>query len=262
MKKQHEKGFMVLEGLLKSEVNQENRDLIISQTQALSATNNQGTFGSYSDLLKLSNFALTIMQFILFYNSGFVFYGLIYVLPVVLKEYHMNLSSGEKQQNLKFTSSQMVTAEQYDTIISEIIISCIFECVSDISSSILPNISIIGRKGSIYIGFFITGIFAALCLIHIEYMPLYSCFMRLFINIPYVVVNIYCSEVYPTYMRTTAMGICSAISQLGAFTAPFICNFLLMRSPLLPFVGFMIFCFTGFFVGVALPFDTLNKPTY
>jgi len=258
--RESEKGFMILKELLNEEVNQETKELIISQTEVLVSKHKQGTWGSYSDLFSSTNYLMTIMLFVIFYTSSFIFYGLIYVLPVVLQEFHKGVT--KDKQKIEKVQSNMVTSEQYDKIISDIIISCIFEITSDVLNSLLPNISLIGRKGTIYLGFLCTGIFCMLCLVTPNYMPLYACFIRFFSNIPLQVANVYCSEVFPTYMRSTAIGICSALSRIGAFTAPFICDYLILKYPMSTFVAFLITSTTGFVIGVLLPYDTLNRTSY
>lgn len=80
---------------------------------------------------------------------------------------------------------------------------------------------------------------------------------RTFVSFAFVMAFVYTPEVYPTVMRSSALGMANIFSRLGGFTAPFI------SGPLLDSVGVdnsvmvlsALFA-TGSAAGVLLPKDT------
>lgn len=257
---QCEKGFNILKDLLNEDINEETREIIVKQTNNLKFVHTSDKFSRYSNLFSPEKFALSIMIFVLFYSGSHVYHGLIYSLPIILQKFHNSKGKGGSKIDIK--PSNMLTAEQYDVIISDILMTCFFEVPSDISNGFTPNIPWLGRKGAIIVGFMFSSIFCLFCIIHSDFMPFYTCLLRFFINIPYNVLYTYASEAYPTYMRSTAVGISIFFSRVGGFTTPFICDFLFDKNPMYPFLGFFTFSSIGFFVSVSLPFDTLDRTTY
>jgi len=187
----------------------------------------------------------------------------------VLEEHHKNDFKGQIQpSNFKWLhirnfKSNMLTASQYDIILSDIIMTCAFEIPSDISNGFTPNVKWIGRKGAISVGFLMSAVFASLCIIHPQFMTIYSCFLRFFINISYNILYVFFTEAYPTYMRSTAVGLCTFFSRFGGFTTPFFCDYLFLMKAIYPYIGFFIVSTIGFIVShFSLPFETLDRITY
>ena len=255
---QEEKGFLIVEELTGDTLTEENKELIIRQTREmfLIQSHFQGRFQNYADLFNKRNLFISLNLFTLWYISSYVYYGLIYILPRMLEEFHTH------DKNAIVNTTNMLTAKQYDLVISDIIMSCCFEIPSDISNGFVPNIKWIGRKGAIIIGFAFCVIFSIFCLLHPELMPLYASFIKFFINVSFNVLYIYTSEVYPTYMRSTSIGISNFFSRFGGFTTPFFNDYLFKVNTLFPYVGFLLTSLLGFFLSCALPYDTLNRITY
>ena len=217
-------------------------------------------------MFNAKNVSLTLMLFVLSFCGSYVYYGLIYILPTVLQEFHKDTTQKEDPSHfffqLRYKPRDMLTAEQYDLILFDIVMTCCFEIPSDISNGFTPNIKWIGRKGAIIIGFFFTVLFTFLCIIHPSFMTVYACFLRFFINISYNVIYIYSTEAYPTYMRSTGIGLSTFFSRFGGFSTPFISDALFLLKPIYPFLGFFIASTIGLITALSLPFDTLDRITY
>ena len=153
------------------------KELIKRQTKErlMNISGDEGNFKNYTDLLNKRNCSISINLFLLWYIGSYVYYGLIYILPEVLQEYHKN-----KNKHTFISKTDQLTSEQYDRIISDIIMSCCFEIPSDISNSFTPNIKYLGRKGAMIVGFFFSAIFSIMCLIHPDFMPLYASFIKFY----------------------------------------------------------------------------------
>ena len=115
--KQHKKAFKIMKLLLEEkqdELTEEVQEKIISQyTRYMS----DKTGSNYSDLFNTSNIRLSVILFIKWYIVSYVYYGLIYILPQIL----------EKYQTSQSVKKNVLTSDQYDEIIGDIIMSCIFE---------------------------------------------------------------------------------------------------------------------------------------
>ncbi len=252
-----EKGFEILKLLLGEDVNEEDKETIKKQTKELNKES-RSTFSNYSDLFNSENWKLSLNLFTLWYISSYVYYGLIYILPTVLEEYH---KEGNHHLHHPVSKKQMLTAAQYDLIIADIIMSCGFEIPSDLSNGFTPNIEWLGRKGAIIWGFFFSAVFSLTCIIHPDFMPIYASLVKFFINISFNILYTYTSEAYPTKMRSTAIGVCNFFSRFGGFTTPFFCDEFFKIQSYFPTLGFLFTSGLGFVLSILLPFDTLGRVT-
>ena len=64
------------------------------------------------------------------------------------------------------------------------------------------------------------------CTFNESKLSLFSGTLNFFINISLGLVSVYTSEVYPTHLRSGALGIGNAFTRLGGITAPFICEYM------------------------------------
>jgi hypothetical protein len=249
---QHKKAFKVMKVLL-----QENEELLTEDTKEkiikqYTSFMNGKSGSNYSDLFNDTNLKLSVLLFIKWYIVSYVYYGLIYILPQILEEV----------QTVKTIKYNTLTADQYDEIIGDIIMSCVFEIPSDIINGFLPNISYLGRLGAIQIGYATSILFSILCFVIPSQMPLYASLLKAAINISFNILYIYTAEAYPTYMRATALGVCNFFCRFGGFTCPFFNEILFRNNPLLPYIGFFLSSILGMIMTFALPFETLGRNSY
>jgi len=249
---QHKKAFKVLKVLLQEnqdELTEEIKEKIIKQyTQFMSGK----TGSNYSDLFNSTNLKLSFLLFVKWYIVSYVYYGLIYILPQIL----------EKVQMIKTVKNTQITSQQYDEIIGDIIMSCVFEIPSDIVNGFVPNISFLGRLGAINIGYAFSILFSLMCYVFPKQMPLYASLLKATINTSFNILYIYTAEAYPTYMRATAIGVCNFFCRFGGFTCPFLNELLFRSNPLYPFIGFFVTSILGMLMTLALPFETFGRNSY
>uniref|UniRef100_A0A8C5D6Q4 Synaptic vesicle 2-related protein-like n=1 Tax=Gouania willdenowi TaxID=441366 RepID=A0A8C5D6Q4_GOUWI len=119
----------------------------------------------------------------------------------------------------------------------------------------------IGRKKTMALCFFMYSL---------SLLPLYACIGRIaltifisiaraFIAAGFQMVFVYTPEVFPTENRASAMGICSAMSRVGALVSPFVAQ-VLLRTSVYPTIS--LYCGCSLLAGIAclnLPFETLGK---
>ena len=252
---QHKKAFKIIKVLLQ-ENEHELTETVKNKIQIQYETYMVGKTGSnYYDLFNDSNRKLSIVLFIKWYIVSYVYYGMIYILPQILEKVHtgsaVNISKGN-----------ILSAEQYDEIIGDVIMSCVFEIPSDIANGFLPNISWLGRLGSLNVGYVLSILFSILCYTVPSMMPFYASMLKASINISFNILYIYTAEAYPTYMRATALGVCNFFCRFGGFTCPFFNQILFRNGPLLPYAGFFFTSLLGLVMTSALPFETLGRYTF
>jgi putative MFS transporter len=194
----------------------------------------------YKEMLIAENIKLSLILFVLWFIVSYVYYGLIYVLPSIYEKLELTKKS-----------SEILSSESYDRIVSDIIISCIFEIPSNILNGILP---IYFEKKYIVISSFIGScLFSFLSCFMSPLIPIFSSINKGFINTAFTMLYVYTSEAYPTYMRTTSLGTCNFFSRIGGFTTPFICEYLLGLNFQVPFIGFGFSSLLGIILTFLLP---------
>jgi hypothetical protein len=210
---------------------------------------------SYRDLFNSKNLRISITLFILWYIVSYVYYGLIYILPHIFEK----IATGPISED---TPKQILTKEQYNEIIVNVIISCLFEIPTYIINATVPNISYMGRKNTIFLGFLLTFICGCFCFYVPAFIPVGSSLIKGAINISFGVLYTYTIEVYPTYMRTTGLGISNFFSRIGGFTTPMINQVLFKIDHFSPFAGVALSSLLGLILTWLLPFDTLGRSCY
>ena len=80
----------------------------------------------------------------------------------------------------------------------------------------------------------------------------------------YATVYVYTPEAYPTDLRTTSLGACSAFSRIGGVLAPYIARVGLgapgePSSVTFPIIFFAVICFIGSILALMLPIETKGR---
>ena len=244
----NDKAFSIIEELTNIELTQEQKENIIHSYINDNSEKSKGILHSFISLFSKNHFLKSLNLFVLWFISSYVFYGLIYVLPAAYQ-----------QINMVKKKTTTLNQESYNEIMSNVIISCIFEIPSNILVGILPNIKIIGRKGSINLGFGLSLIFSLVAWLSPKTLTVAASFLKGTISLGFNVLYIYTPEHYPVYMRVTSLGMCNFFSRIGGMVTPLINEILLRKSYLLNFLGFSIASFIATFLSAILPSDSLEE---
>jgi MFS family permease len=202
--------------------------------------------GNRWDLLSSEYIVISLILFILWWTCSYVYYGFIYSLPAIYQKLHLDTKQKES-----------VDQHLYDDIIADVILSCLFEIPAAVLDALLPVI--IGRRNSILLGFLFTGAFTFLCCISTSAIPVYAAVSKATITLSFHTLYTFAAEVYPTYMRTTAIGMCNFFSRIGGFSTSFINEYLIGLHIIAPFIGFTSTCFICLVLTLFLKEPDKNK---
>ena len=86
-----------------------------------------------------------------------------------------------------------------------------------------------------------------------------ACICRAGITGAFALIYLYVIEVYPTSIRTTAMGAASSISRVAGIITPFV-GALFYYWAVLPYLIYSFFAICSAVVVKFLPFETMNRP--
>jgi putative MFS transporter len=195
---------------------QENR--IEEQALESQKARESSVFSSYFD----DDFKI-ITPFLIFlwYSTSLISYGLLYVMP----KHFDNLTKKDKADSLKSLMSSMY-----------ILFLCPYV------RGVISELEFLGRKKTLALGFLGAFFFSICCAVDDSNLSFFAGSLNFFINISLGLVSVYTSEVYPTHLRSGALGIGNAFTRLGGMTAPFICQFVDKR---LDKGSFYLFAFIG-----------------
>jgi hypothetical protein len=85
---------------------------------------------------------------------------------------------------------------------------------------------------------------------------------RGFITAGYQSLWVYTQEVYPTSIRTTALGLHHTFSRIGAMITPYVAEVLSAASIMLSLVVYALFNITSGILTIFLPIETKDKPLH
>jgi putative MFS transporter len=205
----------------------------------------------YLEFFNKKNIFLSFLIFLLWFIVSFLYYGFIYVAPLILEYLEMNKKD-----------SKSISEEKFDHIMNSIIISCVFEIPTTIIAGIIPNLESMGRKGTLIFGYIFTALVAFLMYLYPNRLDILSCFYKSVISFPFNTILIYTSEAFPTHLKVTALGLSNFFCRFGGFTNPFIIELLFKINPLMPFLGLSILGALGFVISMMLPYETLGRKIF
>jgi len=194
--------------------------------------------GRFRDLFKAESKFVTIFLWPVWFILSLTYYGMVYILPQILSTLYPD--SGD----------------------SENLWSVTLPALAEIPSVLLGVMVIesgkFGRKTSMVIGFFIT---SASCFLSV-FTPQFNLFVtvaRGVLNGVFTIVTPYTTELYPTTVRATGLGMASAFSRIGGAVMPWMTQKLFGIGPKIPFLGFGACCILGALFCAMIPYDTTKR---
>jgi OCT family organic cation transporter-like MFS transporter 4/5 len=97
-----------------------------------------------------------------------------------------------------------------------------------------------------------------ICIYNVNHLSFFSGLLKFFINTSLGIVSVYTSEVYPTSLRSIALGFGNSITRMGGIITPFVCEIVGNLFPNAPFYMFVVSSVTGVIACLLLPFETMG----
>lgn len=189
--------------------------------------------------LEKKYFFVSLLLAYLWFVSSFISYGLLYILPKIFD----SISKNDKVDSLKHMIHAMFI---------------LFPC--PLFRGLISEWKFLGRKNAMIVGFAGSMLAGFFCIINTSHLSLSSGMLKFFINTSLGILSVYTSEVYPTSLRSIALGFGNSITRMGGIVTPFICEFVhSFFFPSAPFYVFVIAAVTGVFACISLPFETMGK---
>jgi len=197
------------------------------------------TSANPKDLFREGRNKITPFLWVMWYVLSCVYYGNIFILPTILRD--MNLDN-------KAASS---------TEFLDVFFSVLSELPSSFISYYIIEVHFLGRKNSLIITFAFTSIacFIAFGSIGSSFL-VFATLARFFLNMAFSIIYPFTTEIYPTTIRATGLGIASSFSRIGGMTMPWISIASLKIGITGPFLIYGLLAATATICSILLPFDT------
>jgi putative MFS transporter len=247
LKQQYDKAFLILNKIGSSKgiyLTKEEKEYIIHNNEIKlrneemdsSTLKNKSDFNIKGFFTK-KYFTVSLLLAYLWFIASFISYGLLYILPKIFD----NISKHDKMASLTHMISAM----------------CIlFPC--PIFRGAISEIKFLGRKNAMIVGFVGSMLTGFICILPNANLSIFSGLLKFFINTSLGIVSVYTSEIYPTNLRSIALGFGNSLTRLGGILTPFICELIENIIPRAPFYMFVISSLTGAFACFLLPFETMG----
>lgn len=191
-------------------------------------------------LLFSKKYLLTsILLTVIWFSTSFVSFGLLYSLPKLFDK----VSNNNKQDSMH-----------------KMIKTMLFVSPSAILRGYISELKFLGRKHTLALGFFGALVNSIICFSICSNLHFFSGMLKFFIHVSSGTVSIYTSEVYPTEVRSLAIGFGTSITRVGAFLSSFACEIFDGFTPKGSFMLFGITCFVSWICSMSLKYETLGKP--
>ena len=236
LKKRSEEAFEIINRISSRKLTDFEKSCIIRDHTIIGEIKNDFNYAAF---IKKKNILITIILGILWYLTSVISYGLLYILPKLFD----SMDKNNKHESLKHMIITM---------------SILFPC--PLFRGIISEVKSIGRKYGMILGYVGSGICVLLCVFLKENLFIYSGFLKFFIKTSIGIVSVYTSEVYPTHLRSLALGFGNGLTRVGGITTPFLCEVLENKFKKGSFYMFFFLSIIGIIATYLLPYDTIGKP--
>lgn len=196
---------------------------------------------NYSILITKRFFNLSINTWCIWLFSSLILYTTVYMLPQVLVEVF-----GVKTQK--------------GSLFVDVMISNLISLPKTMAAGFISEITFLGRKYSILLGFVLNIIVVVLLLTDVQHIYFYSGLLKLLGGMIMAIVKIYCCEAYPTKIRGMGYGTGHSFARLGGILVSFIAEGLRYCFGLFaPYYFLAAISILGVFNAYFLPIETLGR---
>ena len=169
-----------------------------------SQSSNMFKMNRFKQLFSGFYFKYTLSFWILGACSGFIFYGIHFMLPATAPKINKN------------TFLDLVLFES-------------MEIPPNFFAMLLIENKGIGRKNTIKIGFFITFVISLINIYLGETILLFDCLLKFSLTIPLNVLFVYSSEIYDSHIRTLGLSLMNFWKKISSLFSPFFMSYILYK---------------------------------
>jgi len=228
-------GFEILESIAQKNITEEEKLRILKEVKfgENSKSNSDGIFLS---LFNEKNFLTTILLVLICIIGYYILYS-----PMIIMEFTMKkLGLDSKEKNL---------------IVKLILVNAI-SIIGFFLGGILSEITFIGRKICIIIGFVVFSILNLFSFLFYDYFDIFLGFEQIFSHVAVQIVGVYAYEYYNTKDRDSANGYLFACGRISSFFSQFIGIKLDKINLFLPYYTNVTVSFIAAILVFSLPYDT------
>lgn len=232
-------GMNIVNNKAKLELSKEEHQQFIDYAELQKQANKDSPL---KEIFSGKNLFTTINLWIGWFVLTFVYYGVVYILPLVMAKISVNEEG------------------KLDIGYKDLLISVLGEVPSYILAMSIIERKKFGRKLSLIICFFCTGL---CCLgVHFFVDTAFGAFVfatKLFASSAFEFIYPLTAELYNTSCRTVGVGLAGGVSRIGGVIMPWITMWALEIAPTGPFIVFGGLCFLAAFTSILLPYDTTGR---
>ncbi|KRX10655.1 Major facilitator superfamily domain, general substrate transporter [Pseudocohnilembus persalinus] len=185
---------------------------------------------------------ITKIVWLNWFGTSFLYYGIILILPIILG------------------NIDKVDEKDIQNIYKILAFSASSEILSTVFSALIIDKKGLGRKNSMILFNFLTGILSLLVYIDKFYnIQIWALFSKFFLAMTINFVYQFTAEIYPTTIRTTGIGVANSLGKMGGAFVPWLVLYMIkldLLSPFLVFGGIALFIS---YVDYFIPYDTLGR---
>lgn len=194
---------------------------------------------------------ITIVSSVLWIINAIIFVGPSLIITMTVEE----LDKKYPSKVINITNS----SDTNSRIISSLYFYSGVSAASIVVSSILIEIRMFGRRGSMVVTYFFGFVAALFMLIHPERLMDYFFIMTLFDTIGFNIMTSYTSELYSSDVRDSAMGYFFFVNRLGSIGSQFLFLKLFTVDLIIPYIVLCVMSLTASICSMMFPFETYGK---
>ena len=194
---------------------------------------------SISALFSGQNKLITMYLWPIWFVLCLGYYGMVYILPQIVEK--LNITHEDSKDDLW-----------------SVTLPAIGEIPSVILGCLVVERASLGRRKSMLIGFLLGALCCFLAVFE-SHFNLWTIIARMIYNTLFILVSPYTTELYPTTIRATGLGMASAFSRIGGALATWFSQGLLTIDVKMPFLGFSCLCLLGAYCCFMISQDTTKQ---
>ncbi|XP_041456544.1 synaptic vesicle 2-related protein-like isoform X1 [Lytechinus variegatus] len=211
--------------------------------------------GSFRELFTTKLLATTtLLLIILWFCNAFLYYGNVLLSTELISSGDTCASNAEPELECLSTCKSLDTQGYVDLLVTSL---------AEFPGIVLTLLVIdtLGRKITMGLEMLVAGVFTFLLLLCIGGLPqlVFIFVIRGLISGAYQALYVYTPEIFPTHVRSVAMGTCVASSRLGAVLTPFVAQILVKQSLVMAVCVYGSFTILASIVSIILPIETKGR---